>query len=71
MLWGDSQCKPLFIIGLLFLVQDRRTVKENGRAHFDGEKTDKRVIESGDSSGYESGAQTNISLWRKQEPEEQ
>uniref|UniRef100_A0A251LDJ1 non-specific serine/threonine protein kinase n=1 Tax=Manihot esculenta TaxID=3983 RepID=A0A251LDJ1_MANES len=50
---------------------DRRTVKENGRAHFDGEKTDKRVIESGDSSGYESGAQTNISLWRKQEPEEQ
>jgi hypothetical protein len=32
---------------------------------------DKRVSESGDSSGYESGVQTNKSLWRKKEPEEQ
>ncbi|KAA8528515.1 hypothetical protein F0562_035870 [Nyssa sinensis] len=30
-----------------------------------------RVIESGDSSGYESCAQTNRSRWRKQEPEEE
>lgn len=32
---------------------------------------EKGVSESGDSSGYESSAQTNRSLWRKQEPEEQ
>ncbi|KAF2324357.1 hypothetical protein GH714_012780 [Hevea brasiliensis] len=50
---------------------DRRIGKEHGRTYRDGEKTDKRVTESGDSSGYESGAQTNRSLWRKQEPEEQ
>ena len=32
---------------------------------------EKHVTESGESSGYESGAQVNRSLWRKQEPEEQ
>ncbi|KAF5740668.1 Serine/threonine-protein kinase [Tripterygium wilfordii] len=31
---------------------------------------EKTVSESGDSSGYESGMQTNRSLWRKQEVEE-
>ncbi|OMO78873.1 hypothetical protein CCACVL1_14029 [Corchorus capsularis] len=53
---------------------DRRTGRENMRAVRDGVKdriTEKRVNESGDSSGYESGAQTNRSLWRKQESEEQ
>lgn len=32
---------------------------------------EKQVNESGDSSGYESGAQINRSLWRKQGPDEQ
>lgn len=32
---------------------------------------EKRINESGDSSGYESGALTNRSLERKHEPEEQ
>ncbi|CAK7347524.1 unnamed protein product [Dovyalis caffra] len=50
---------------------DRRVNREPGRSHHDGMRMDKRVSESGDSSGYESGAHTNRSLWRKQEPEEQ
>ncbi|XP_017981779.1 PREDICTED: probable serine/threonine-protein kinase At1g01540 [Theobroma cacao] len=53
---------------------DRRAGRENIRMPQDGARdrlTDKRVNESGDSSGYESGAQTNRSLWRKQESEEQ
>lgn len=57
-----------------FKFQDRRVGRENMRSLQDGVKgrlTDKRVNESGDSSGYESGAQTNKSLWRKQESEEQ
>lgn len=32
---------------------------------------EKQVNESGDSSGYESGAQVNRSVWRKQGLEEQ
>ncbi|KAF5444916.1 hypothetical protein F2P56_034007 [Juglans regia] len=44
---------------------DRRA----GRIQQDGTK-EKRVNESGDSSGYESGAQANRSLWRKNVPEE-
>ncbi|KAF8030558.1 hypothetical protein BT93_E2863 [Corymbia citriodora subsp. variegata] len=32
---------------------------------------DKRVTESGDSSGYESSVQSNMSMLRKQDPEEQ
>lgn len=31
---------------------------------------EKRLIESGDSSGYESSVQTNRSLQRKEEPDE-
>lgn len=57
-----------------FKFQDRRAGRENIRMPQDGARdrlTDKRVNESGDSSGYESGAQTNRSLWRKQESEEQ
>ncbi|XP_015575246.2 probable serine/threonine-protein kinase At1g01540 [Ricinus communis] len=50
---------------------DRRTGREHVRSNREGMKTDKRVSESGDSSGYESGAQTNRTLWRKQEGEEQ
>ncbi|KAK6278263.1 hypothetical protein POUND7_018586 [Theobroma cacao] len=53
---------------------DRRAGRENIRMPQDGARdrlTDKRVNESGDSSGYESGAQTNRSRWRKQESEEQ
>ncbi|XVF39903.1 hypothetical protein PTKIN_Ptkin01aG0070200 [Pterospermum kingtungense] len=48
---------------------ERRAGRENMRSLRDGVKdrlTDKRVNESGDSSGYESGAQTNRSLWRKE-----
>ncbi|GFS30635.1 protein kinase superfamily protein [Actinidia rufa] len=51
---------------------DRRAGREHGRLHRDSIKDrlmDKSVIESGDSSGYESAAQVNRSLWRKQEPE--
>uniref|UniRef100_A0A5B7AA04 non-specific serine/threonine protein kinase n=1 Tax=Davidia involucrata TaxID=16924 RepID=A0A5B7AA04_DAVIN len=53
---------------------DRRAGREHGRTHRDSIKErlmEKRVIESGDSSGYESSAQTNRSLWTKQEPEEE
>ncbi|KAF5468240.1 hypothetical protein F2P56_012407 [Juglans regia] len=50
---------------------DRRA----GRVQHDGIMRDtlmeKQVNESGDSSGYESGAQINRSSWRKQGPEEQ
>ncbi|MBA0837416.1 hypothetical protein Goarm_009576 [Gossypium armourianum] len=49
---------------------ERKDGRENMRSLRDDVKnrlTDKRVNESGDSSGYESGAQTNRSLWRKQE----
>ena len=73
----------IFLYGLLcfiwvflsaFKFQERRAGWENMRSLPDGLKdrlTDKRVNESGDSSGYESGAQTKRSLWRKQESEEQ
>ncbi|KAJ6971677.1 hypothetical protein D5086_025465 [Populus alba] len=50
---------------------DRRLGREPGRSHHDVMRMDKRVSESGDSSGYESGVQTTKSLWRKKEPEEQ
>ncbi|KAF3446633.1 hypothetical protein FNV43_RR11813 [Rhamnella rubrinervis] len=49
---------------------DRRAGREHGRSQHDGAKLDKHVNESGDSSGYESGAQTNTSLWGKQQTEE-
>ncbi|GFY86062.1 protein kinase superfamily protein [Actinidia rufa] len=50
---------------------DRRAGREHGRLHRDSIKDrfmEKSVIESGDSSGYESAAQVNRSQWRKQEP---
>ncbi|KAL6317345.1 hypothetical protein AAG906_030098 [Vitis piasezkii] len=50
--------------------QDRRAGREHGRLQRDGMKDrflEKRMIESGDSSGYESGAQNNRSLWKKPE----
>ncbi|PQQ14343.1 putative serine/threonine-protein kinase [Prunus yedoensis var. nudiflora] len=50
---------------------DRRAGREYGRSPRDASRMDKRVIESGDSSGYDSGAQTNQSLWRKRELEEE
>ncbi|OIS96176.1 PREDICTED: probable serine/threonine-protein kinase At1g01540 [Nicotiana attenuata] len=53
---------------------DRRTGREHGRSHHDGMKErvmDKRLIESGDSSGYESTVQTNRSLLRKKEVDEE
>ncbi|XWS14723.1 hypothetical protein CRYUN_Cryun35bG0033200 [Craigia yunnanensis] len=53
---------------------ERRAGRENMLSLRDGVKDrliDKRVNESGDSSGYENGAQTNRLLWRKQESEEQ
>lgn len=52
-------------------LQDCRVSREPGRSRRDGMRTEKRVNEPGDSSGYESAAQTNMSLWREQEPEEQ
>lgn len=56
-----------------FPFRDERK-REHGHLQRDGTKEklmDKRLIESGDSSGYESGTQTNRSLWKRQEPEEQ
>ncbi|KAE8727980.1 putative receptor-like protein kinase [Hibiscus syriacus] len=53
---------------------DRRAGRDNMRSTQDGVKdrlAEKPMNESGDSSGYESGAQTNRSLWRKPESEEQ
>ncbi|KAL5847372.1 hypothetical protein ACOSQ3_010896 [Xanthoceras sorbifolium] len=53
---------------------ERRAGREHGRPLHDamrGRLMEKGVSESGDSSGYESGAQTSKSLWKKQEPAEQ
>ncbi|KAF8405002.1 hypothetical protein HHK36_009897 [Tetracentron sinense] len=53
---------------------DRRAGRDLGRTHRDGHDRliEKRVAESGDSSGYDSGTQANRARWRKQEfPEEQ
>lgn len=52
---------------------DRKSSREYGRSPRESIKDrlmEKGVLESGDSSGYESGAQTNRSLWRKQILEE-
>ncbi|KAK4354709.1 hypothetical protein RND71_026903 [Anisodus tanguticus] len=49
---------------------ERRASRENGPSHHDGMKErvmDKRIIESGNSSGYESTVQTNRSLLTKKE----
>ncbi|CAI0424728.1 unnamed protein product [Linum tenue] len=46
---------------------DRRTGKDQSRPNRDSFRTDRQVMESGDSSGYESGAQTNRSLSKKPE----
>ncbi|CAL1395953.1 unnamed protein product [Linum trigynum] len=46
---------------------DRRTGRDQSRPNRDGFRTDRQVMESGDSSGYESGAQTNRSLWKRSE----
>ncbi|CAI0424638.1 unnamed protein product [Linum tenue] len=46
---------------------DRRTGKDQSRPNRDSFRTDSQVMESGDSSGYESGAQTNRSLSKKPE----
>ncbi|KAI8549944.1 hypothetical protein RHMOL_Rhmol06G0064700 [Rhododendron molle] len=53
---------------------ERRAGREHGHFHHGSIKErlmEKSVIESGDSSGYESSAQASRSLWRKQEPEEE
>ncbi|KAG5613061.1 hypothetical protein H5410_024342 [Solanum commersonii] len=54
---------------------ERRASREHGgRLYRDGAKErvmDKRVIESGDSSGYESSVQTNWSLVKKQETDDE
>ncbi|XAR64047.1 Non-specific serine/threonine protein kinase [Bertholletia excelsa] len=53
---------------------DRRAGRENGRLCGDSAKErlmKKHVIESGDSSGYESSVQANRSLRRNLEPEEE
>ncbi|KAH7523645.1 hypothetical protein FEM48_Zijuj06G0033900 [Ziziphus jujuba var. spinosa] len=50
---------------------DRRTGREHGRSQHDcaTARLEKRVSESGDSSGYESSAQTSKALWRNQQVE--
>ncbi|GFP86515.1 probable serine/threonine-protein kinase at1g01540 [Phtheirospermum japonicum] len=54
---------------------DRRGGKEHGRTQRDGMKDrvilEKRVSEPGDSSGYESGVQTDMPMFRKQETDEE
>ncbi|KAK6160694.1 hypothetical protein DH2020_004075 [Rehmannia glutinosa] len=48
--------------------------REQGRSQRDGMKdkvVEKRIIEPGDSSGYESSVQTDMSLLRKQETDEE
>ncbi|XP_059279353.1 probable serine/threonine-protein kinase At1g01540 [Lycium ferocissimum] len=53
---------------------DRRGSREHGRLHRDGVKErvmDKRIIESDDSSGYESSVQTNRALFRRQETDDE
>ncbi|XP_065862466.1 probable serine/threonine-protein kinase At1g01540 isoform X1 [Euphorbia lathyris] len=49
---------------------DRRTGRENRRFPREAGKTDKRISESGDSSGYESGFQT-MGIARKQQQQEE
>ncbi|KAG5543495.1 hypothetical protein RHGRI_016280 [Rhododendron griersonianum] len=52
---------------------ERRAGREHGHFHHGSIKErlmEKSVIESGDSSGYESSAQAGRSLWRKQELEQ-
>ncbi|KAF8406301.1 hypothetical protein HHK36_008386 [Tetracentron sinense] len=49
---------------------DRRAGRDLGRTHCDSPNdrlVERRVAESGDSSGYESGNQANRARWRKQE----
>lgn len=46
-------------------LQERRGSRETGRER----SFEKRQIESGDSSGYESSIQTNKSEWKRQEPQ--
>lgn len=58
---------------LKHVVQERRAGREHGHFHHGSIKErlmEKSVIESGDSSGYESSAQAGRSLWRKQELEQ-
>ncbi|XP_059636367.1 probable serine/threonine-protein kinase At1g01540 [Cornus florida] len=53
---------------------ESRAGRERMRAHRDSMKErsmDKRVVESGDSSGYDSSVQINRLLWKKQESEEE
>ncbi|XAR61907.1 Non-specific serine/threonine protein kinase [Bertholletia excelsa] len=52
---------------------ERRVGREHGRPNRDGikERLDKCVIESGDSSGYESAVQARLQCSRKQENEEE
>ncbi|GMH17758.1 hypothetical protein Nepgr_019599 [Nepenthes gracilis] len=52
---------------------DHRGRRDHGCPHHDSTKerqTEKRILESGDSSGYESGAQAPRFPWKKQEHEE-
>lgn len=54
----------------VWFIQERKTVRENGHSHHDEMKEkvmDKRIIESGDSSGFESTVETTRSLLPKKE----
>ncbi|CAM8883504.1 unnamed protein product [Rhodiola kirilowii] len=52
---------------------DRKTSRDHGRPHFDIKDRfmDRRMLDSGDSSGYESSVQNMRLPWRKQEPEQE
>lgn len=55
------------------IFQERRAgARSNREVHGPKERIlERRVTESGDSSGYESSVQTNTSLLRKQETDEE
>lgn len=68
-------CQFLFFLRFfLNSFQERRAGREHARPNRDILKErimDKRIIESGDSSGYESSVQTHRSVLRKQETDEE
>lgn len=56
---------------LLSIFQERRAGARSNREGLKERILERRVTESGDSSGYESSVQTNTSLLRKQETDEE
>lgn len=73
----DCLTSPLCLIQHLIVFlslssfQERRTGARSNREGFKERIMERRVTESGDSSGYESSVQTNRSLLKKQETDEE